>query len=258
MVKVSVGIVTNRNKDPDLSYTKMVAAWLEARNYTPVLEEELAYSSKFLIVLGGDGTMLQAAHKAARCSTPMLGINLGNLGYLTDADRHDGLEAIEKMLAGNFTLEQRMMLEVRDRLALNEALVLREGSPKLMAFRISVDGKHMDTLRADGVIVATPTGSTAYNLSAGGPILRPDSEMIIVTAICPHTLYARPWVFSGNHEVSITPAEEEEAVVFLDGEAKFSLNFGESIEVRRSIHTADVVKTSGMDFFEILRRKMVQ
>ena len=88
--------------------------------------------------------------------------------------------------------------------------------------------------------------------------MRPDSEMIIVTAVCPHTLYTRPWVFSGNDEVSITPASEGKAVVFLDGEAKFSLNSEESIEIRRSLHTADVVKTSQMDFFEILRRKMVQ
>ena len=255
---MTIGIVANATRDLGLSYAKEVASWLAAQGCTPIFEEEKAYKSKFLIVLGGDGTMLRASHLAALHSTPMLGINLGGLGYLTDVDRHEGLTAIKKMLTGDFHREHRMMLETCKMLALNEILIHRESSSRLMAFRICVNGKHMDTLRADGIIISTPTGSTAYNLSAGGPILRPDSEMIVVTAVCPHALYTRPWVLSGNDEVTLSPVDtqEERAAVTLDGDVKFTLKSDETVTIRRSKHTATVVKTSGMDFFEVLRKKM--
>ena len=149
-----------------------------------------------------------------------------------------------------------MMLEARNHLALNEIIVHRDSSSKLMSFRICVNGSHMDTFRADGVIAATPTGSTAYNLSAGGPILAPDAEMIVITAVCPHTLYTRPWVLSGSDEISLTPVESEPALVSLDGEVKISLKKNETITIRRSHCTACVVKTAGVDFFEVLRKKM--
>ena len=251
---MTIGIVTNKARDLGLAYTKVVTEWLIARGYTPVLEGDEIFTGKFLIVLGGDGTMLRAAHKAALHSTPMLGINLGTLGYLTDVERNDGLSAIEKMLSGDFHREQRMMLEVRGNLALNEAAVHRGGPPGLVALRICVNGLHMDTLRADGLIVATPTGSTAYNLSSGGPILKPDSEMIVVTAICPHTLYTRPWVLSGNDKITITPMDP--AVISLDGSVKIELNPGQEISIHRSRYTATVVKTASVDFFEVLRKKM--
>ena len=254
--EMTVGIVANSAIDLSLIYAKRVAQCLKNKGYMPIFEGPEAYKGKFLIVLGGDGTMLRAAHLAAKYSTPMLGINLGTLGYLTDVDHHEGMVAIEKMLDGNFNQEQRMMLESRGKLALNEILIYREGA--LMSFRICINGNHMDTLRADGVIVATPTGSTAYNLSAGGPILRPDSEMIVITAVCPHTLYTRPWVLSGSDRVELTPVgtKGERAVVSLDGESSFTLNCNETITIERSGHTATVVKTSDMDFFKVLRKKM--
>lgn len=262
---MTIGIISNPTKDINYEYANKISNWLAERNHTPVIMGSRGlvplrssgadpHDLDFLIILGGDGTMLQAARTAAQYSIPMLGINLGNLGYLTDVDRHDGIKAVEKMLAGDFRREQRMMLEVRGSIALNEAVVHRDGPSKLVAFKICVNGDHMDTLRADGILVATPTGSTAYNLSAGGPILRPDSEMIVVTAVCPHTLYTRPWVLSGSDEVSIEPVDGE-AVVSLDGEPKFELTGGEPVVIRRSEHTAIVVKT-GADFFEVLRKKL--
>ena len=255
---IQIGIVSNATRDIDLKFAKEISAWLDEHDCVPIINKPEAYGSKFLIVLGGDGTMLRAAHSAAPHSTPMLGINLGALGYLTDVERHEGIKAIEKMLAGDFRLEQRMMLEVRGYLALNEVLVHRGEPSGLMSFRISVQQAHMDTLRADGVLVATPTGSTAYNLSAGGPILRPDSEMTVVTAVCPHTLYARPWVLSGNDKISLQPlsSREDHATVSIDGEAKFSLKCGEEITVTQSQHRAAIVKTTDADFFEVLRKKM--
>lgn len=309
-----IGIVSNPDRDIGLSYTQEVTEWLHDRGYTVIIDGGTTadgttadstavdgttadgldvYDCEFLIVLGGDGTMLRSAYKAACRSTPMLGINLGNMGYLTDVDRHDGLSAIEKMLSGDFRREQRMMLETVHPLkssspALNEVMIHRSEHSKLMSFSIHVNGDLMDNLRADGMIVATPTGSTAYNLSAGGPILRPDAEMIVVTAICPHTLYTRPWVLSGNDEITIAPTTASSyshehnrenshgdsqnvrvrperqyhdinpaiAVVSVDGSAKFQLAPTESVTIRRSEYTATVVKTSGVDFFEVLRRKL--
>lgn len=255
---MTVGIIANATRDIGLIYTKEVIQWLQSRGYTPVLEEDEAYKSKFLIVLGGDGTMLQASHRASLHNTPMLGINLGTLGYLTDVDQQEGFCAIEKMLNGDFRREERIMLEVEGELALNDVFIRREGSAKLMNFLICVNGDHMDTIGADGVIVSTPTGSTAYNLSAGGPILRPDSEMMVITAVCPHNLYTRPWVISKSDKVSLTPLETEEgtAAVYLDGVAKFFLKSGESITVQVSNYKASVVKTASIDFFEVLRKKM--
>lgn len=256
--KFTIGIVVNTTRDPNLAYAKEVADWLQNNGYSFTFDEPEAYKSKFLVVLGGDGTMLRASHFAAKYSTPMLGINLGNMGYLTDVDRKDGLTAIEKMLKGNFSREQRMMLETGEHLALNEIIIHRDWTSKLMSFRIYVNGALMDDLRADGIIVATPTGSTAYNLSAGGPILRPDTEMIVITAICPHTLYARPWVLSGSDEINLTPVDtqENDCIVSLDGESKLSLKSGETITISRSRYTASVVKTVDVDFFKVLRKKM--
>ena len=260
--KPVIGIVANETRDPGLLYATKVANWLRDNEYAYTFDEESAYSSDFLIVLGGDGTMLRASHTAAKYATPMLGINLGNMGYLTDVDRHDGIAAIEKMLKGEFKREQRMMIECRGQLALNEIIIHRDSASKVMSFRIFVNGNHMDTIRADGVIAATPTGSTAYNLSAGGPILSPDADMIVINAICPHTLYARPWVISGRDEITMShvgaagEGESTPAIVSMDGCAKFSLKQDEIITIRRSECTACVVKTAGVDFFGVLRKKM--
>ena len=256
---MKIGIVANKRHDPGLVFAKEVATWLVYLGQVPILEEWEAYRCDFLIVLGGDGTMLRAALEAAKYNTPMLGINLGNLGYLTDVERPDALDAIKKMLEGNFRRENRMMLECQDHLAMNEVVIYRDGSRPLVC-RISVNGDHMDTLRADGMIISTPTGSTAYSLSAGGPILKPDSQMIVVTAVSPHTLYSRPWVLSGSDEVTLAPITDHKYVakVSMDGEPKFILKCGESITVRRSEYTACVIKTSGMDFFQVLRKKMAK
>ena len=253
-----IGVIANGTHDPNYAYAREVELWLEERGYITTCEEPEMYSSKYLIVLGGDGTMLRAARETAKYNTQILGINLGTLGYLTDAERHDGLEAIEKMLTGDYKRERRIMLESRGNVALNEIMIHRVEPSKLMGFRICVNGDHMDTLRADGIIVSTPTGSTAYNLSAGGPILRPDSEMIVITAVCPHTLYARPWVIPGDDEVSLTPVDASDchALISLDGDPKFTLEIGETITIRRSEHMATIVKTSRVDFFELLRKKM--
>jgi len=267
---MTIGLIVNGTRDVGYVYTREVVQWLREHGAEPIMEQSAAiaanlpetatdnvYNSQFLILLGGDGTMLRASHGAAEHGTPMLGINLGTLGYLTDVDKQEGLLAIKKALAGDCRYEKRMMLQANGMLALNEVHVGPRHIATLMTFRIEVNNAHMDTLRADGVIISTPTGSTAYNLSAGGPILKPDSEMILITPICPHALYTRPWVISADDEITICPVNSPgTAIVNLDGEPRFFLEEGEKILIKRAKHTTQVVRTSGMDFFAILRKKL--
>jgi NAD+ kinase len=257
---MTAGVITNAHKDADYEYTRQACAYLTAKNVKFVLDDTSTVVD-FWLVLGGDGTMLRASHYAAVLGVPMLGINLGTLGYLTDADRKDGFSSIEKVLRGEYKKESRLMLEIeRDACGINERLALNDVylsrlAGKLTTFDLRINGMFIDTIRADGVIVATPTGSTAYNLSAGGPILMPDGDMMVVTFVCPHTLYIRPWVVSSVDEVSISPAISDVACA-LDGEERFTLHPGESITIKRSIYRADIIKTSPPHFYETLRRKM--
>jgi NAD+ kinase len=257
---MTAGVITNAHKDADYEYTKQACAYLTAKNVSFICDDT-ATVVDFWLVLGGDGTMLRASHYAAVLGVPMLGINLGTLGYLTDADRKDGFDSVEKVLRGQYKKESRLMLEIdrpeyeiNDRIALNDVYLSRV-TGKLTTFDLRVNGMFIDTIRADGVIIATPTGSTAYNLSAGGPILMPDGDMMVVTFVCPHTLYIRPWVVSSGDEVNISPAAGE-VTCALDGEERFTLHPGESITVRRSNYRADIIKTTPPHFYETLRRKM--
>jgi NAD+ kinase len=213
--------------------------------------------SEFIVVLGGDGTMLRAAQMAARTNTPLLGVNLGALGYLTDVEKNEEDEAFQTVLADHCRLEKRMMLETETHpwLALNDICVERGFSSKLIRVRLQINEEYIDTIRADGIIVSTPTGSTAYNLAAGGPILKPESEMMVVTAICPHTLYLRPWVISAADTVRVTVLDTD-AKLAMDGQNRAKLAAGDEIAIRRSAYYTTIMKTKASGFFEILRRKM--
>ncbi|MDR1664237.1 MAG: NAD(+)/NADH kinase [Clostridiales bacterium] len=279
--KFAVGVLPNADRDENYIYTREVCDFLQKRGYLPVLEPETAAAAGlsafspggavyektgFLTVLGGDGTMLAASHKAAPYGTPLFGINLGRLGYLTDADRHDGLAALEKVLNGDCRYERRMMLAIDgdaafalktdEKLALNDVCLSRGGFGKLITFELYVNGMYMDTLRADGVIVATPTGSTAYNLSAGGPILSPDGEFTVITPVCPHALYTRPWVINARDAVTLCLTGETSASVSLDGENRLTLESGARVSVCRAEYQTSVIKTSNVGFYEILRKKI--
>jgi len=200
--------------------------------------------------------MLRAAHAAAPLDVPLLGINLGNMGFLTDVDKEDGLHALEDVLAGRYESQKRLMLYSKrgQALALNEVFV---GSPTggLVHFNVYVNGQHMDEIRAVGIIVATPTGSTAYNLSAGGPILAPYGQMMVITAVCPHSLGARPCVVSADDTIIIVPAKP--AILMVDGEKKEILQGGETAEITRAPVWATIIKTTSAHFYEVLRKKKI-
>jgi len=253
-----VGIVANKDKDTGLGFSREIRAFLEAKGATIASEGQKA---DFWVVLGGDGTMLRAARDAALLDVPLLGINLGTLGFLTDADRQDGFAALENVLSGRYERQKRLMLMATTtleppsptNLALNEVLVSVSG--KLQYFSVYVNGVHMDDIRADGIIVATPTGSTAYNLSAGGPILAPYGEMMVITAVCPHSLSTRPWVVPATDTIRIVPGCN--AILTLDGEQRGLISAANGIEISRAPVSATIIKTTSTHFYEVLRRKKI-
>ena len=228
----------------------------------PLLDTEDIYrESDFIVVLGGDGTMLRAAQRAAFSDIPLLGVNLGTLGYLTDAEPDELEQTLHAVLQGRFSLEKRIMLQTDlngEWAALNDIVISRGLFSKLIRFQLFINGDYIDTIRADGVIVSTPTGSTAYNLSAGGPILKPDSEMMVITAICPHSLYLRPWVISSGDTVKLRVLNDADAILVMDGRNTATLEAGRMLSISRSDKYTSIIKTKSFSFYEILRRKMIK
>jgi len=245
------GIVTNQEKDPTLAYTTLVCEFLKNNGVDFYTQNTQAHVD-FWIVLGGDGTMLRQAHVTAKQGVPILGINLGNLGFLTDVENQDGLDAISKVLTGQYKVEERLMLEVEAGIVLNDVVVGTVGG--LNTFTIYVNDQLLDTVRADGVIVATPTGSTAYNLSAGGPILVPWGKMIVITPVCPHSLSTRPWVIGAEDTVQIKV--HQNSPIILDGDSKGEIKTSDTICIKKSKYCTKIIRTSQTNFYHALRNKL--
>ena len=278
-----IGFVTNIEKDPTLQETKKMVDFVLKKGCEVYVSEtfsdvhpdviatsssEMYKSADFVVVIGGDGTILRVARSAAIFDTPILGINFGTLGYLADVEKVNAIDAIEKVLNGDFTIENRMMLEPyvergcvshEINLALNEVCITNSVCSRMIKLSVEVNGEYFDTFRADGIIVSTPTGSTAYNLSAGGPILSPHTELMTITHICPHTLYARPFVIDGNDVVRIRVQSNYNNVqMSCDGQSTVQMKNDDVIVVKKSRYVTRIIKTTNMNFYDILRRKMVE
>ncbi len=222
-----------------------------------------------VICLGGDGTLIRAARDLAGCGLPLFGINMGHLGYLTQIGREeDILPAMEDLIAGHFRLEYRMMLRgrvfsegrtVAEDVALNDIVLSRRGMDALR-FDLFVNGQHFNEYSADGVIVATPTGSTAYNLSAGGPIAAPEAQLILLTPICAHTLNARSIVLAPDNPIRLAVGAQEKsgASLSFDGDTIVQLSPGDFIEIERSRLRTELIQLKQMPFLENIRNKMRQ
>jgi NAD+ kinase len=217
------------------------------------------------LALGGDGTLLTAARHVGVRGTPILGINLGSLGFLTCHPSEEAPEAIEAYFRGGFKEEVRSMMTsrvVRDgevlqgRPVLNDAVINKGMVARLMEFAIQVDGAHAATFKADGLIVATPTGSTAYSLSAGGPIVHPDLDAWVIAAICPHSLTLRPMVIPAHLPLSITLSRAEDAQLTLDGQVEHSLLAGDRVEFSKSDRTITLLQNPDFSFFQLLQDKL--
>lgn len=228
-------------------------------------ESELADSSDAIVVVGGDGTILHAARMGAARGIPVLGVNVGGFGFLAEVGLDELLQAVDRLLAGRHTVEERMMLAaelVREGavaqrfLALNDMVVTKSGYARLMPIRTTVNDEHLATYLADGLIVSTPTGSTAYNLSAGGPILSPTVRALVITPICPHTLTARPVVIDGDDVATVEITSEAEGVLLtVDGQVGCPLRGGDLVRIRRAEERARLVRLRPPSFYELLRQK---
>ena len=259
-----IAFFTNTHRDIDQALAKDLQAFVQSMGHKVVSADQAQHD--FVIVLGGDGTMLSAAKRFAKFGTPLLGINMGHLGYLTDVEAGQAKDSLGKVFAGNYKVEERVMLDIemnncnsRHFLALNDIVIHRGANPRPVRLRLSIDNEHVDSFTADGLIIATPTGSTAYNLSAGGPLLKPDARMIAITPICSHSTFERPLVVHGEGAITICAHALSQLSISCDGEP-VSLNFNENdelaIKISISKFVTNIVKTHGLSFYETFRAKM--
>ncbi|MCM1104024.1 MAG: NAD(+)/NADH kinase [Clostridium sp.] len=275
-------LITNRMKDAELVLTNRIRDELQKQgaHCTVHVQEEkdgryhtdsgdIPQDCECIIVLGGDGTLLEAARDTADRDIPLIGVNLGTLGYLAEVDRENLSGALTRLCEDDYTIERRMMLEgqitgerdCRRSYALNDIVVSRSGSLQMLHFYILVNGHFLKGYSADGIIVSTPTGSTGYNMSAGGPIVEPSAELMVITPICPHTLNTRSIVLSPDDEIEIEllPARDgrtQQVEADFDGAYGLALAAGDRMRIVRSKRTTAIVKLSGAGFLEVLHRKM--
>jgi NAD+ kinase len=231
-----------------------------------VLEGKVDKKSEALIVLGGDGTLLHVAPVAYKLGIPLLGINLGGLGFLTEFHINEMEGAIEALVKGDFEMDKRMMLSVEidgtpDSLpvyhALNEIVITRKALGRMISFTARADKNIITTYRGDGLIVSSPTGSTAYNLSAGGPVVHPRLDAIILTPICPFALSTRPIILPSHMEVEIGFQKTHEDVnLIIDGQTDLELKEGSLVKIKKAAGSLDLIKTPCRDYFTILREKL--
>lgn len=226
----------------------------------------LAEASDVVLSFGGDGTLLRSAHETGANDTPLLGVNIGRLGFLADIEVDTVTEAIQKIEAGSYRVERRMVLEahvqdhanVNTQWALNEFVVDRSGATGLIKIDVTADGTPLNTYWADGLIVATPTGSTAYSLSTGGPIIAPGCDVIILTPIAPHTLTVRPIVLPSASDIRLHVRENDQHYVFAaDGRSTVFEDRDLIVDVRRAEHTVNLIKFPDQDYFKTLRSKLM-
>jgi len=228
---------------------------------------EITPSLDLLLTLGGDGTLLRGARLVAPYGIPVLGINLGRLGFLTAISPDECGEALRRLMSGDIILDPRMVLQVEaetaagerhgEYLALNDVVLHRGGVARMLRLRIHAHGEEVGTYSADGIILATPTGSTAYSLSAGGPLVPPSMDCIIATPICPHTLAVRPLVLSGAETVTVEVlSPTEELILTIDGQQAASMMPGDRLIVCRAPRPLQLVRFPGQTFFSTLRRKL--
>lgn len=235
---------------------------LSTRFNLPPLSSVAASEIKFLISMGGDGTILDLAHRYRHLDAAILGINLGHLGFMADVPISDLIPSLEDLLKGSYTIENRIILEStspqgQNSYAINDFVIHRAQNPSLIQLSIYLDDLYLNTFEADGIILATPNGSTAYSLAAGGPILSPGLDGIVLTPICPHTISNRPIVLTSSHEIRVQYLSHYAPIeVIADGIDKFTLRQGESFRFKKSQKIFRLVNLNRRDYFTTLRTKL--
>ncbi|MCU7796481.1 MAG: NAD(+) kinase [Candidatus Thiodiazotropha sp. (ex Myrtea spinifera)] len=254
-------------QDRDVVLEETTSRLLEGEPLPTLPEIDLPSHSDLVIVVGGDGTLLHAARVLAKQNTPLLGINLGRLGFLVDITP-DRMEAyLDSILEGRYEQEARFLLEVsmgdesstkQEVLAFNDVVLHKWNIARMIEFQTYVDGQLVNDQRSDGLIVSTPTGSTAYALSGGGPLLHPSLNAIVMVPICPHTLSNRPIVVDGDSEIEIRldKAHAEDVQITCDGQSTLPVMQGEVIRIRKAEHQVRLIHPEGYDYYSILRAKL--
>ena len=269
-------IITNKLKDPDFAITNEIKRYIESKGKVCYISEKdseghiipgtVPDNAQCGLVLGGDGTLIRAVRDLGTDSLPLLGINLGTLGYLTDVELKDFKPALDRLFEGEPDIEERMMLEgsfrgLRNDIAMNDIVLAREGKVRIVSFNIYVNGTLLNTYHADGVILSTPTGSTGYNLSAGGPVVEPTARMIVITPICSHALNTSSVVLSADDTIEVEICEgrygrQEQVSLCFDGAEQTTLVTGERVCIKEAVQTARLIKLNRESFMITMRRKM--
>ena len=279
-------LLTNYSKDKRLVYTRMIKTyitenggsyWIPRYISEPDKDGDQRYDFsdmpediECVLVLGGDGTLLQAARELLQRHIPLLGINLGTLGFLTSAEKSELPKCLDSVLDDSCSIDERMMLDgvayhgsekIQMNIALNDVIIARAGFSRLVELKIYVNGELLSIYNADGIIVSTPTGSTGYSLSAGGPIIFPQTDVIVITPICPHSLQARSLVVSGEDRIMIEigrrrKTQKEEAMVTFDGRSAQELETGDRIEIYKAQETTQLIRLKGRSFYQVLQNKI--
>ncbi|MCH8024736.1 MAG: NAD(+)/NADH kinase [Candidatus Marinimicrobia bacterium] len=280
----TIGIIGNFRKPQLWELLPGLVEWLQEHKVTVVLSDRLvgpAYDPppevqvhpagtlvrhvEMMLSIGGDGTLLSTIRVVGKAQVPILGIHMGGLGFLAEVTMADTFKALEEVLAGKYNLEDRMVLAVdlqhKGKLetyyAVNDVVVDRGSSPRLLMAQVEISGRRLNDYVADGLIVATPTGSTAYSLSAGGPIVVPALEALTVTPICPHSLSARSIVVPSSDKIVIRFEEEQEGIrLMLDGQVNFKIDSQAVVTARRANWNVQMVKLLDSDYYQVLRTKM--
>lgn len=275
----AVAVVANMTKPDVAEVAGRICSWCTARQIEVWAQRELQCGCRLfsleqplppvdlVLILGGDGTFLSVARSYMGTTIPFLGVNLGQLGFLTEVEVLDLEAALEKLVARQFTVEKRAMLSVQvlrrgkvveDTFALNEATIAKGTLARIIRLDVSVDHVPIGSYYGDGLIVSTPTGSTGYSLSAGGPIVAPNVQLTIITPICPHTLNARPIVVARDAIIGVNlKTAQQDMVLTVDGQCSFFLNCGDEVRVTKSPHETRLVRLQGKNFFDILREKLM-
>jgi len=278
-----IGIVGNREKKGARVLLPALVRWLKDRDLSVMLEKSIASAvrglgtglplrslvarSDAVLVLGGDGTFLAAAREAARADVPILGVNLGGLGFLTETAESDLYTALEQLVAGDVEIEPRMMVEAKvtsragkgawTEVGLNDVVIHQSDESRMVQLELRIGRTPIGTLAADGLIVATPTVSTAYSLSAGGPIVRPTIEALLATPICPHSLAFRPLLVGAGEKLRVrVGASVNKARLTIDGQISRLLGAGDDVEIRRARTRVSLLSLRRESFYEVLREKL--
>jgi NAD+ kinase len=264
-----VGIVHKRSSPEAAACAAATEALLVSRGLQVIRqEEEVAQAADLVLVLGGDGTLIHAARLLDGRPAPILGVNMGSLGFLTEVPQAELEQAIEHVLSGQAQLSERMKLRVHlhrakqddariiDTEVLNDVVIARSTLSRMGEFEVTASGHYVSTYKGDGIIVATPTGSTAYALSANGPILFPSMRGLVLAPICPHTLTQRPIVLPDDQQVNIRLKSDSEIYLTLDGQSGHPMFAGDRVEIKQSHNRVLLVRNPKIDSFGVLRQKL--